>query len=403
MSNPLSLLPFAMAAGGGRIDDAPAAALVAAGFALLQRSAPIVRALAGRRSGILLPSSGAYLTALAASDGRGAVLLNPSAERDELSFQLDDADVGVVFTSRALSGRIQSTDRPIVLLDDAPRRATVIVDGKETHIDLGSHFGLELAGEVDVGRDEDCVIAYTAASTGTPLGAALTHRNLLANARGAVDALSLHAGDHLLALFPFADLFGFTVAMAAPTLAGARVSTASGEHPSTTLDRIAGGDVSILVGDPATYAALIAGLEQRAAPWVAPALRVCVCGGAQLPVAIQDRWFELTGSELRQGYSLAEAAPLCLFNPPHFPNRRGTLGIPFPGVEVTIRDPDSGVAQPQGTEGALCVRGPNVFRGYLRGGERGRQLRDGWLYTGDRGCERSDGTFELRGHAGESD
>src|SRR5215208_2325860 len=79
MSAPLSLLPLAAAAGGGRVDEYEAQQLVAAGFTLLQRSAPLVRALAGRRAGILLPASPAFLTALAACEGRGAVLINPLA------------------------------------------------------------------------------------------------------------------------------------------------------------------------------------------------------------------------------------------------------------------------------------------------------------------------------------
>ena len=395
MSSPLSLLPFALAAGRGHINGTPAAALVAAGFTLLQRSVPLVRALAARRSAILLPTSGAYLTALAASDGRGAVLVNPRAASADIGRQLGEANVGAVFTTRALASRLPAGTGPIVLLDDAPQRATVIVRGVETVIELGSHFGLDLEGEVQPGRDEECAIVFTSGANRTPLGAVLTHRNLLANARGTVDAVSLHERDHVLAALPYADLFGFTVTMTAPMLAGARVTTMDPFNTVATLALIENDGVTLMAGVPATYAALAAELEQRSKHLEAPALRVCLCGGAPLSVALQDRWFELTGAELRQGYGLTEAAPVCLFNPPHFPNRRGTLGIPFPGVEVTIRDPDTGAELPAGTEGEICVRGDNVFRGYLRDGAAGLQLRDGWLHTGDRGRERADRTFEF--------
>ena len=89
MSDPLALLPLALAAGGGRIgavggDAFEAGQLVAAGLTLLQRSAPLVRALSGKRSAILLPTSPHYLTALAASEGRGAVLVNPLAAPAEV-------------------------------------------------------------------------------------------------------------------------------------------------------------------------------------------------------------------------------------------------------------------------------------------------------------------------------
>src|SRR5512140_3475409 len=158
LSNPLSLLPIALAAGNGRVDGVLAPSLVAAGFTLLQRSAPLVRALSGRRSAILLPPSGAFLTALAASDGRAAVLLSTDISRDEAARQLDDAGVGAVFTTRALRDRLPADARVVVFLDEAPRRAVVVVGGAETDIDLGSHFGLSLEGEEAEGRDEECVI-----------------------------------------------------------------------------------------------------------------------------------------------------------------------------------------------------------------------------------------------------
>ncbi len=397
MSSPLSLLPIALAAGGGRIDDTPGAQLVAAGFTLLQRSAPRVRAPGGRRSAILLPTSGAFVTALAASDGRGAVLLNPLAAPAEIAFQLDDADAGAIFTNRALAPGLPVGPRPVVLLDDAPRSATVVAGGTETVIDLGSHFGLDLEGEAEPGRDEECAVVYTSAMAGTPLGAILTHRNLLANARSAVDAVSLHGQDHVLAALPFSHLFGFTNTLSAPLLAGARITTMPRFHPAKMLDLIERDGVTLLVGVPAMYAALLTVLERRGAPLAGPAPRVCLCGGAPVTVALQDRWFDVTGAELRQGYGLTEAGPGCLFNVPHYPNRRGTLGIPFPGVRVTIRDPGSGAPVAPGAAGEICVQGENVFPGYLRDGHLGLQLGAGWLHTGDRGRERPDGTFEFLG------
>src|SRR3954463_14178406 len=101
MSNPLALLPLALAARGGQVDQYEAQQLVAAGLTLLQRSAPLVRALSGKRSAILLPTSPHFLVALAASEGRGAVLINPLAAPAEIDFQLRDAGVGAVFTTSA--------------------------------------------------------------------------------------------------------------------------------------------------------------------------------------------------------------------------------------------------------------------------------------------------------------
>ena len=227
MADPFSLLPLALAAHGGRVDDLPAEQLVAAGIALLQRSATLVRALSGKRSAILLPTSPQFFVAFAASEGRGAVLINPLASRPEIAYQLRDANVGAVFTNAALASHLPA-DFTHVLLDDAPRQARTVGwqrDGET--VDLGSHFGLSLEGEAETsGSDEEAAIVYTSAMAGTPLGAILTHRNLLANARSTLMATANTSDDRVLALLPFAHLFGLTVtASCTPLLAGARVTT----------------------------------------------------------------------------------------------------------------------------------------------------------------------------------
>lgn len=104
------------------------------------------------------------------------------------------------------------------------------------------------------------------------------------------------------------------------------------------------------------------------------ALRLCICGGSPLSVDLQDRWFDATGVELRQGYGLTEAGPVCLFNRVDRPNVRGAMGVAFPGVDVRL-----------GENRELLVRGDNVFAGYVSRGEQGLDTRDGWLHTGDRG------------------
>jgi long-chain acyl-CoA synthetase len=397
MNDPLSLFPLALAAGGGQVDGFETAQLVAAGHTLLQRSAPLVRALAGRRSAILLPSSPAFVTALAASDGRGAVLVNPLSSAPEVASQLADADVGAVFTTSALARGLPA-DTPLVLLDDAPRAARVVIHGRDATVDLGSHFGLALEGSLDAsGRDEEAVVVYTSAMAGRARGARLTHRNLLSNAHAAVHAAQMTSLDHALAVLPFSHLFGLVVSGAAPLLASARVTTMPRFHPVKALEMIAGEAITLLVGVPAIFAALVQAIERRGGTFREHQLRVCICGGAPLSVSLQEQWAELTGVELRQGYGLTEAGPVCLFNRVHEANRRGTMGVPFPGVEVSIRSPETGDELPPGTEGEICVRGPNVFAGYVGEATDALQVRDGWLRTGDLGATNDDDDVEFRG------
>ncbi len=407
MSDPLALLPLAVAAGGGTIDGLEAQQLVAAGLTLLRRSAPLVRALSGRRAAILLPTSSRFLVALAAADGRGAVLVNPLAAPPEIAHQLHEADVGAAYTVSALAPRLPP-ELPHVLLDEAPRAAHVTAAGETREIDLGAHAGLELAGDPAVeGRDEEAAIVYTSAMRGTPLGAVLTHANLLSNARATVEVATQDRHDHVLAVLPFSHLFGLVVSGATPLLAGGRVTTMERFVPPRALELIETDGITELVGVPAIYHALLGALERRGGALRADALRLCICGGAPLSVTLQERWFDTTGIELRQGYGLTEAGPVCLFNRLDLPNRGGTLGVPFPGVEVSIRSiagDDDGVpadialpARRPGEVGEICVRGPNVFRGYLRGGEAGLRRHGGWLHSGDLGVLDTDGTVRFTG------
>lgn len=386
MIEPFSLLPLALAAHGGRVDELEAQQLVAAGVTLLQRSAALVRALSGRRSAILLQTSPQYFVALAASEGRGAVLINPLASRYEITHQLRDANVGAVFTTAALARHLPE-DIIRVLLDDAPRSAQVVANGVVREIDLGSHHGLSLEGETDVtGSDEEAAIVYTSAMEGTPLGAILTHRNLLANARATVDAVGNSSDDRVLACLPFAHLFGLTAAASAPLLVGARVLTMPRFNPARAAELVAAGEITEVVGVPAVYRALLAAMERKEISGLDGTVRLCICGGSPLEIELQERWFDATGVELREGYGLTEAGPVCLVNRYDRPNVRGTLGTPLPGVEVHVDE-----------HGELLVRGENVFRGYVSGAERGLQVRDGWLHTGDRCHANSDGSFGFDG------
>jgi long-chain acyl-CoA synthetase len=399
MTEPFAILPLAIAAADGTLDGTPAAQWVAAGVTLLQRSAPLVRALAGRRAALLLPTGPAFFTALTASEGRGAVLVNPLAAPLEVAHQLRDADVGAVFTIAHLAGKLPP-GTVHVLLDDAPRAALVMADGAGRRVDLGSHVGLRLDGETGVaGRDEEAAIVYTSAMAGVPLGAILTHRNLIANAASTMDAATIVADDHALALLPFSHLFGLVVMGLAPLLAGARVTTMGRFNPVLAMERLAQGDVTLLTGVPAVFGALARQLERSGATTPRPfgALRVAICGGAPLDPGLQERWFHLTGVELRQGYGLTEAGPVCLFNRVDEPNRRGALGCPFPGVSVSIREPGRNTEVARGETGEICVRGDNVSPGYVSGGEAGLARRDGWLRTGDLGAMDDAGAVRFRG------
>ncbi len=240
-------------------------------------------------------------------------------------------------------------------------------------------------------------MVYTSAMDGQPLGAILTHRSLLANGRATVDAAQVTATDHVLALLPYSHLFGMTVTLTAPLLAGARVTTMGRFNPLKAVDALVNDGVTMLVGVPAVFIGMLTAIERRGGSVDVPALRLCICGGAALPVWVQRKWETATGCALRQGYGLTEASPVCLFNRADAPNRIGSLGTPYPGAEVTIRNPTTSAELPVGASGEICVRGDLVGPGYVSGNERGLRRVDGWLHTGDQGSMDADGHVAFEG------
>jgi len=187
----MHLVPLRIAAANGTVAQTAASAAVAAGFTLLQRCVPLVRSLAGRRSALLLPQSKAALTALAASDGRGALLLDPAAPPHTWARQLQLANVGAIFTLNRFLGPLGAIDLPRIVLDDAPTSAQFLAAPQSAArevprtIDLGSHFGLELTGTADDPlREEEFVCFYRSGAGAAEITPeSLTHRALVDSAR----------------------------------------------------------------------------------------------------------------------------------------------------------------------------------------------------------------------------
>lgn len=222
MSDPLALLPLAIAASAGRLDGHDTARLVAAGLTLLQRCAPLVRALTGRRTGILLPPSPAFLVALAASDGRGALLLDRATDATGIARQTRDAGVGALFTVRALASKCPD-GLPVVWLDEAPHSACIEVQEVVRTVDLGSHFGLALEGELAAaGRDEECLLAWRPTDAAPTMW---THRALLEQSRRTVVERSLTPVHRTRWMTSPTDVGELLVTCLAPLLAGGDVET----------------------------------------------------------------------------------------------------------------------------------------------------------------------------------
>lgn len=237
------------------------------------------------------------------------------------------------------------------------------------------------------------MVIYTAAMGGWARGAQLTHANLVANLRSTIEAMGIVPQDRVLAMLPLIHSFGLTVTLNAALAAGASVIPVERFHPIRILEVLEASGATVIAGVPGMYAALLAAAERRSRP--RHALRLAICGGSPLPAPLAEAWERLWGVPLREGYGLTEAGPVCLFNRVDQPNRLGTLGRPFPGVEVSLRDPRGAPVAGDQT-GEICVAGANVFPGYLgEGGRRPEDFHGDALRTGDLGRWGPDGTVRV--------
>jgi long-chain acyl-CoA synthetase len=349
--------------------------------------------IANGRIALLLPNTPAVPAALFGTLRAGfrAVLLNTLYSPREVAEYVEDAGVDTIVTATPLLSLVPSGVR-VVLVDALPHEI-VVRDGRgERRLRL-DEAGAPYASSVSL--DDEAVVIYTAAQDGWARGARLSHRNLIANLRSTIEAMRLEERDRVVAALPLMHAFGLTVTLNAPLIAGATVLLVERFNPLRMLDFFEERGATVFAGVPAMYLALIAGAPRRAAPQ--HALRIAICGGAPLPPGSGSRWEQLFRMPLREGYGITEAGPVCLFNRTDRPNHAGTLGYPFPHVEVAIFDEHAQML-PDGEVGEICVRGDNVFLGYVgAGGDHPPELRDGWLRTGDLGSVEPGGVVRFRG------
>lgn len=272
MSDPLAVVPLAVAASGGNIDHVESVSAVAAGLTLLQRCAPLVRHLTGSRPSVLLPNGAAFATALAACEGHTARLL-PHDQPDVVTELLRDDNEPAVFTITSLAHLVPSPAMTI-LLDDAPHSALVRWQDGERRVDLGAHFGIELEGERDaLGRDE--IAVYFGSSI-----AHATHRDLLARARHVRDKKQLTPVDRVHAAAPFSRQLGFVAGLLAPLLAGASVTTTRSEH------------TTVIVAEANVLESLMESLTSN--------VRLVLTEQGSMDESFRDRWLQMARVEIRE-------------------------------------------------------------------------------------------------------
>jgi long-chain-fatty-acid--[acyl-carrier-protein] ligase len=246
--------------------------------------------------------------------------------------------------------------------------------------------------------DQEAVVLFTSGSEKAPKAVPLTHRNLLSNQRACLTALDLNRDDAVLGFLPAFHSFGLSVTSLLPLLAGIRVV----HHPdptaaSTLARKIATYRPTVLVSTPTFLRAIL----QRASPEQLQSLRLIYVGAEKCP---EDLWRLCSAAAPRawllEGYGATECAPVISANRPTA-NKPGTVGLPLPGIEVRVVDPQTNQVLPPGQVGELWLHGPNVFQGYLGYPEQDQPFRvvggKPWYVTGDLADIDSGGYITLRG------
>ncbi|SIT73397.1 long-chain-fatty-acid--CoA ligase [Microbacterium sp. RU33B] len=234
--------------------------------------------------------------------------------------------------------------------------------------------------------DDVAIIQYTSGTTGTPKGAVLTHRNLLSNAKQSqawVPSITRGDGCVVYAVLPMFHAYGLTLCLTFAMSMGARLVLFPRFEPDMVLE--------VMKKHPATFLPLVPPIADRllrAANEQGVSLKgteVAISGAMALPHELVVPFEAATGGYLVEGYGLSECSPVLMANPVA-PNRvPGTVGLPIPGTECRVVDPDEPTKDvPFGERGELLVRGPQVFQGYYGKPEETQAVFvDGWFRTGD--------------------
>jgi long-chain acyl-CoA synthetase len=250
-------------------------------------------------------------------------------------------------------------------------------------------FGAADFEVTDRSEEETAVILYTSGTTGKPKGAELTHANLSRNASVNVRTLlRLRENDVVMGCLPLFHSFGQTAAMNSAVSVGASITLIPRFDAAKALEVIARDKVTIFMGVPTMYAGLLHHPAREGADL--SSLRLCVSGGASLPVELLRGFEAAFGAKILEGYGLSETSPISSFNHPDRERKAGSIGTPIEGVEMKLVN-----VSPEGV-GEIAIRGHNIMRGYWNNpSATAEAIPDGWFRSGDLARQDDDGYFYI--------
>lgn len=361
----------------------------------------------GDHVGLLLGNSPYYVISMYGALRLGATVIpiNPIYTPDEIGYILNNGDVKVVIAldllvplAEKMHHVLPSVETYIVCETQQGKESGVDISQLSVYPKLKSFTQVVGAGELsfqghELGDDDVALILYTSGTTGKPKGAMLTHKNLYSNAQDVADYLRINEDDRVITTLPMFHVFCLTVALNAPLMNGATILIDPKFSPQEIFRLAKKYEATVFAGVPTMYNFLFQ--YNAGNPEDLKSLRLCISGGASMPVTLLKNFESKFNVLISEGYGLSEASPVTCFNPLDRPRKAGSIGPSIVNVENKVVN-EIGEELPVGEVGELIVRGPNVMKGYYKMPEETQAtIREGWLYTGDLAKMDEEGYFYI--------
>ncbi|MFZ7945614.1 AMP-binding protein [Neobacillus sp. 19] len=378
----------------------------------------------GDRIAIMLPNTPqaviSYFGILMA--GGIVVQTNPLYTERELEYQMKDSGAQAIITLDILYPRVskvmpQTNLQHIIVTaikDYLPFPKNLIypfIQKKQYGIVVkvkhggSSHLLTEILKEgpkeltaYEFNPEEDiALLQYTGGTTGSPKGVMLTHRNLVSNT--AMSEAWLYKAkpgeESMLGIVPFFHVYGMTVCMILSIKMSCKMILLPKFDALTTLKTIHKQRPTLFPGAPTIYIGLLNHPDLK--KYDLSSIEACISGSAPLPLEVQEKFEEVTGGKLVEGYGLSEASPVTHSNFLWDVERvKGSIGVPYPDTDVKVVSIETGEQLPVGEIGEIIIKGPQIMKGYWNRPEETKEvLHDGWLYTGDLGYMNEQGYFYI--------
>ena len=342
----------------------------------------------GTPVGIMLPNVPEFASVYYGILRTGAVVvpMNPLLKAREIAYYLGDSGAPVIFAWHVTAPEVEigakEAGAEAILVDPATFPDILATASPAPQV-------------VDRAAYDTAVVLYTSGTTGHPKGAELTHANLINNVEvSAADLFQLGPDDLIFGGLPLFHAFGQTCTLNAAIMTGASLTVLPRFDAAKALGILADQRVTIFAGVPTMFSALLHVPDRS--DYDVSALRLCISGGAAMPVEVLRQFEDAFDCIVLEGYGLSETSPVASFNHPGRERKPGSIGTPIRGVEMRVVDA-SGAEVPQGEVGEIAIRGHNIMKGYLNRPEATAEAvsADGWFRTGDIGRVDADGYYYI--------